>query len=41
MPLKAGQVIITGSRVLAPLDAATTIIGTLGQAGRVSARVTA
>lgn len=38
LPLRAGQVIITGARLLAPLTGARDIAGTLGQWGRVSAR---
>jgi 2-keto-4-pentenoate hydratase len=41
LPLSAGQVIITGARVLAPLGGAAEIAGTLGAWGRVSARLKA
>ena len=35
MPLKKGDVIITGSRVLAPTDAANELVGALGEHGSV------
>lgn len=41
LPLRAGQVVITGARVLADLNGATAATGTLGATGRVSARFTA
>lgn len=40
LPLKAGQVIITGSRVVAPHAPAALVEGELGQWGKVSARMT-
>ncbi|KRA96744.1 hypothetical protein ASD83_16850 [Devosia sp. Root685] len=39
-PLKAGQTVITGSRVLAPLAGADLVEGRLGDWGKVSARCT-
>lgn len=39
-PLKAGQTVITGSRVAAPLDGADHVEGKLGDWGNVSARCT-
>jgi 2-keto-4-pentenoate hydratase len=39
-PLKAGQTIITGARVAAPLGTADLVEGKLGNWGKVSARVT-
>lgn len=40
LPLKAGQVIITGARVVAPHAPAALLEGDLGQWGKVSARMT-
>ncbi|MBU1334660.1 MAG: fumarylacetoacetate hydrolase family protein [Alphaproteobacteria bacterium] len=40
LPLKAGQVIITGSRVLAPHGKASSIEGRMGDWGSVTARMT-
>ena len=39
-PLKAGQTIITGARVAAPLSTADLVEGKLGNWGKVSARCT-
>ncbi|MBJ3786125.1 hypothetical protein [Devosia sediminis] len=39
LPLKAGQVIITGARALLKLDGATRVEGVLGDWGRVSCGV--
>lgn len=38
LPLRAGHIIITGARILAPVTGARTIVGTLGPWGQVSAR---
>lgn len=40
LPLKAGQVIITGARAVAPQAPATLIEGDMGKWGKVSARLT-
>jgi len=39
-PLKAGQIVITGSRIAVPLDRAEDVTATLGDWGQVSARFT-
>ena len=40
LPLKAGQTIITGARIAAPLGTPETVEGKFGDWGRVTARFT-